>query len=109
MNKIAGLTCVLIMSVFCIGIPVYCSAQEGPIDANPEDIAKLIEEAKGYIEEGNKKGAILSLDLAFDLADSMGDYEALMEIGDLCLAVDKSLKEKAMAAWMAAGRCKTRK
>ena len=108
MKEIARIIYVLILVATCIGIPLYCLAEEEPADANPEDIAKLIEEAKGYIEEGNKEGAILTLDLAFDLADSIGDYEALMEIGDLYLAVDKSLDGKAMEAWRTAGRCKTR-
>lgn len=108
MKEIARIIYVLILVATFIGIPLYCLAEEKSSGSVPEDVAKLIEEAKGYIEEGNKEGAILTLDLAFDLANSIGDHEKLMEIGDLYIAVDKSLEEKAMNAWMVAGHWKSR-
>lgn len=108
MKQIMRVIYVLILFTACIGMPVYSPAEETPSPTSHEDVAKLIEEAKGYIKEGNNEGAVLTLDLAFDLADSICDHEALMEIGDLYLVADKSLEEKAMEAWRAAGRCKIR-
>lgn len=108
MKEIMRVIYVLIFVTAFIGMPIYSPAEEGHAHASIEDVAKLIEEAKGYIEEGNNEGAVLTLDLAFDLADSICDHDALMEIGDLYLAADKSLEEKAMEAWRAAGRCKIR-
>lgn len=99
-----------VLSTACITYPVYCLAQEMPVetaDVSPEDVSELIEEAKGYIEEGDKEGAIVTLDLARDLAESLGIYDMLMEIGDLYVRIDTSLREKAIEAWNAAGRCKT--
>lgn len=67
---------------------------------------KLMKEAKAYIEKGNGEKAISTLDAAFKSANSAGDYESLMEIGDLYIGVDSSLDEKAMRAWTAAGHWK---
>jgi hypothetical protein len=104
MKKIAVIiTCVVTLSAVCFGIPLHCFSEE----EKESDVAKLMKEAKAYIQEGNKEKAVLTLDTAFVSADSAGDYNALMEIGDLYIAIDKSLNEKAMKAWQAAGRCKT--
>ncbi|MBL7071456.1 MAG: hypothetical protein ISS26_04725 [Candidatus Omnitrophica bacterium] len=100
-----------VLSLACIIYPLSCLAQEVPVDtvdASPEDVTKLIEEAKGYVEEGDKEGAIMTLDLAYNLASSLDDYDMLMEIGDLYIRVDTSFKDKAMEAWTEAGRCKTK-
>ena len=43
------------------------------------DVVKLIGEAKGYIETGNKEEAVNTLNIAFDLASSLGDDKSLME------------------------------
>jgi hypothetical protein len=75
-------------------------------EGQSSDVVKLIKEVEGYIEASNKEDAINTLNIAFDLANSLGDGESLMEIGDLYITIDKSLNEKAMKAWMAAGRSK---
>ena len=97
--KIANLVMLIIL---CVGITLYCFSQEN-------DISKLINESKDYIEKGDKENAVKALDTAFEKADAACDYNALIEIGDLYIAIDKSLNEKAMKAWQAAGRSKTRK
>jgi len=100
----------LVLGAVCVTYPLYCLAEEVPVetvDASPEDVTDLIKEAKGYIEKGDREGAIITLDLAYDLAKSLGIYDMLMEIGDLYVRVDTSLREKAIGAWNAAGRCKT--
>ena len=66
----------------------------------------LIKEAKISIKQGEKEKAISTLNAAFESANSTGDYESLMEIGDLYIGVDLSLNEKAMRAWTAAGHWK---
>jgi len=70
--------------------------------------AELIRQSKLYIEEGSKEAALARLDAAFAAANSSGDSDALMEIGDLYLKVDSGLKDKALEAWTAAGRMKCR-
>ncbi len=108
--KAKGVIFLAVLGAVCAVSPFYCLAQETPVDvvdANPEDVAALIEEAKGYIEEGNQEGAEVTLDLAYELAEAIGDYDMLMEIGDLYARVDPSMKDKAIEAWNAAGRCKT--
>jgi len=102
MKKIMIITCVLALSTACVGIPL-CSSEE-----NTKTAAELIKEAKTYIQEGNKEKAIATLDTAFELANKTGGYEELMEIGDLYIAIDTSLSEKAMKAWTAAGCWKCR-
>ena len=101
-RKIRRIAFVAILSVVLIGISLY-SSSEGAGGA-----AKLIKEAKTCIQEGNKEKAVSTLDAAFESADSAGDCSALMDIGDLYIKIDTSLNEKAMKAWLAAGRWKSR-
>ena len=99
MGRIARVLFIAILSAAFIGIPLYCFSQGA---------GELINGAKTYIGSGDKEKAVSALDAAFKSANSAGDHEALMEIGDLYVSIDPSLKEKAMKAWLAAGRCKTR-
>ena len=89
---------VLALGALLLGIPLYSLSQK--------NAGELIKEAKDCISQGNKEKAALILDDAFKAADSAGDSEALMEIGDLYISIDKSLKDKAMNAWYQAGRWK---
>ena len=73
-----------------------------------EDAAVLIKMAETLIGENNDEEALSTLDAAFEAANSAGDYEALMKIGDLYLSVDKSYGDKAMKAWTEAGKWKCR-
>lgn len=91
---------ITIFGALIVSIPFYCLSQK---NAN-----ELIKEAKDYIKQGDKEKAVSTLDLAFEAADSAGDVGALMEIGDLYISVDKSLRDKAMRAWTQAGRWKVR-
>lgn len=109
MVKFAKSMCAVLLILFYIGIPLCCQAQEGPVDVGPEELAVLMKDARQQVEKGDRVAVEMALDLAFDMANTIGDYETLMEIGDLYLRVDKSLKDKAMAAWTAAGRCKNRR
>ena len=103
MKNIAKIISAVLLSIVLIGISLYCFAEEGTKDAT-----ELIKEAKIYIQQGDKEKAILTLDAVFELANTAGDYNLLMEIGDLYVGIDSSLKEKAMEAWIAAGRWKCR-
>ena len=100
MGRITKIVFVVILSAAFVGIPLYCFSGE------TGDPAKLIKEANTYIQAGNKEKAISTLDAAFAAAYSARDYDALMEIGDLYIGIDKSLKDEAMRAWTAAGRSK---
>lgn len=102
MRMIARIAYVIALSIFFIGIPLYCSSGE------ISDAAGLIKEAKTCIKEGDKEKAVSTLDAAFESADSAGDHNALMQIGDLYISIDKALDEKAMKAWLAAGRWRSR-
>ena len=82
--------------------PVYCGAEE------EIGTAKMIAQVKEFIEAGDSEQALSTLDAAYAAANSAGDYDALMEIGDLYIAIDPSLGGKAMDAWTAAGRAKCR-
>ncbi len=101
MGKIARIICVIMLGIVFAGQPFYIA--EAAADA-----AKLIQEAKTYIQQNEREKAISALDAAFKLADSSGDVEALMEIGDLYVKIDPSLKDRAMKAWTSAGRWKCR-
>ncbi len=101
MGKIVGIVCMIMLGIVFIGQPLYTA--EAATGA-----AELIQKAKTYIEQNDKEKAILALDAAFQSADSCGDVEALMEIGDLYVKIDPSLKDKAMKAWTSAGRWKCR-
>lgn len=103
MKKIARAISAILLSIAFFGVSLNCLAEEGTDDA-----AELIREAKIHIEQGDKEKAILNLDAAFESANSAGDYELLMEIGDLYIAVDLSLDDEAMEAWTSAGRWKCR-
>jgi hypothetical protein len=91
---------VTVVAIFVMS-QVCCFAEE-------ESATDLIEKAKIYIREGNKEKAVTTLDAAFEVANSSGDSSTLMQIGDLYIAVDTSLNEKAMKAWTAAGQWKCR-
>ena len=101
-GKITKIISAMLLSVLFITIPLYCFAEEA------SEATKLIKEAKTYIQEGNKEKAISILDVAFESADSIGDCSALMEIGDLYISIDTALNDKAMKAWLAAGRWRSR-
>lgn len=101
MEKIAKIICAVIVGGAFVMSPLYCCSDESASDA-----AELVKEAKEYIQQGEKEKAVATLDAAFEAADSSGDYGSLMEIGDLYVAIDTSLDEKAMKAWTAAGRWK---
>lgn len=102
MKRVAKIAYALIFTIICIGMSSFCLSED-------KGASTLIEEAKAYAQQGDKEQAIATLDAAFTEADSAGDYEALIKVGDLYISIDKSLSDKAMAAWTAAGRCKARK
>ena len=97
------ITCIILAALLSIAFIADCFAQEGVYY-----IDELIKKANAYVKEGNKEKAVPLLDAAFKLADVAGDYEALMEIGDLYIAADPTLREKALNAWTAAGTSKLR-
>ncbi|MFH0839866.1 MAG: hypothetical protein V1883_02480 [Candidatus Omnitrophota bacterium] len=99
MRTLVKVISVLVFGAFLLAIPLYSLSQKNAGD--------LINKAKGYINQGDKEKAVLVLDDAFQAADSAGDCSALMEIGDLYISIDKSLRDKAMKAWTQAGhwRC----
>ncbi len=101
MGKIARIVCVIILGIVFINQPFY-------IVEAATGAAELIQKAKTYIQQNDREKAISTLDAAFKLADSAGDVEALMEIGDLYVKIDPSLKDRAMKAWTSAGRWKCR-
>lgn len=96
MKTLTKIISIVLFGALIISIPLYCLSQKNS--------AELINEAKDYIKQSNKEKAVQALDLAFKTADSAGDIDSLMEIGDLYISVDKSLREKAMNAWTQAGR-----
>lgn len=98
MKTVAKIVCIFIFGMLLLSISFYCLSQK--------NAGELIKEAKGYIKQGDKEKAVSTLDLAFNAADSAGDVGALMEIGDLYISTDRSLKDKAMNAWTQAGRWK---
>ena len=97
MNRIVRIIAAALLGVMFMG---NCFAAE--------DAAAFIDKAELAILEGNKEKAVEALDAAFESADAAGDYDTLMEIGDLYVSVDPSLKEKAMRSWTTAGRWKVR-
>lgn len=99
MRRITDAVFTVLLSAALIG---NCFAAESSARA-----VKLIKAARMYIEQGEKEKAVATLDTAFLLADSAGDHNSLMEIGDLYIAADPSQKEKALKAWTAAGHWKT--
>ena len=90
------------VSIAFLAAAIYCEAEK------PGSAGELINQAKLSIEKGNKEKALLKLGEAFDSANSEGNPAALMQIGDLYISIDPSLKDKAMDAWTAAGRMKCR-
>jgi len=103
MKKMAKIISTALLSAAFIGISLYCISEE-----TADSPAELIKEAEIYIERGDIEKAVLILDDAFESANSTGDHESLMAIGDLYITADSSLNGKAMKAWTAAGRWKCR-
>ncbi|MEA3305885.1 MAG: hypothetical protein U9R52_03635 [Candidatus Omnitrophota bacterium] len=101
MGRVAGIVCVIILGIVFTGRP--CHIAEAAADA-----LKFIEETKTHIQQNDREKAISALDAAFQSANSNGNVKALMEIGDLYVKIDPSLKDKAMKAWTSAGRWKCR-
>ena len=90
----------IVAVVICTVLFGNCFAEESP------GASKLIKAAKLFIQDGNTAKAVATLDTAFNLANSAGDYDALMDIGDLYIAADPNMKNKAVEAWNAAGHWK---
>jgi len=98
-RSLSALTASLLFCFF-MAIP-YAAEASSELDSK-------LELARGFIKQGEAEEAESVLDSALEMAKSETDYDALMEIGDMYMSIDKSLGKKALHAWTEAGRCKAK-
>ena len=107
MKRINRIAILAIISTFFVGMLFFSVGENKAFGALAAASAgELIETARLQLDQGDKDAAIATLDAAFQIANSTGDCDSLMTIGDLYVRIDPTLQEKAMQAWTSAGKWK---